>query len=186
MAGITFVCFLSEQPRKRIGIKIRSIRSILKELTEASRQSSCKNYKKLRTNFRINLKNIKLHKVLYINILKLTISGYSYTILRMQCISKTIDQTNAVAEAVDAGFCNLNFTGDAEKEIQKYIKSYYERLSPRQIMNVDEASDYMRISTRKMRDLQLRGEVKHTLVDSRIIFRREDLDRYAEKNSVFN
>ena len=104
----------------------------------------------------------------------------------MQCISKTIDQTNAVAEVIDAGFCNLNFTGDAEKEIQKYIKSYYERLSPRQIMNVDEAADYMRISTRKMRDLQLRGEVKHTLVDSRIIFRREDLDRYAEKNSVFN
>jgi len=104
----------------------------------------------------------------------------------MQCISKTINQINAVAEVIDTGFCNLNFTGDAKKEIQKYIKSYFERLSPRYIMNVDEAADYLRISTRKMRDLQLRGEVKHTLVDSRIIFRREDLDRYAEKNSVFN
>ena len=104
----------------------------------------------------------------------------------MEYIIKAEDKTNAVTEGVGTGLYNLNFTVDAEKEIQEYIKKHFERLSPRQIMNVDEAADYMRISTRKMRELQLRGEVKHTLVDSRIIFRREDLDRYAEKNSVFN
>jgi excisionase family DNA binding protein len=53
-------------------------------------------------------------------------------------------------------------------------------------MKVEEAADYLRISTRKMRHLQSIGEVKHSLVGTRIIFRREDLDRYAEKNSVFN
>lgn len=107
-------------------------------------------------------------------------------LLCMESIIKPVDKTNAVAEVVGTGLCNLNFTVDAEKEIQEYIKNHFERLSPRYIMNVEEAADYLRISTRKMRDLQLRGEVKHTLVDSRIIFRREDLDRYAEKNSVFN
>ena len=104
----------------------------------------------------------------------------------MQGIIKPLDQKNAVAEVVSTGICNLNFTGDVEKEIQKYIKSYFERLSPRYIMNVGEAADYLRISPRKMRDLQLKGEVKHSTVDSRIIFRREDLNRYAEKNSVLN
>ena len=107
-------------------------------------------------------------------------------IVNMQYSYKTIDKTNAVTELIGAGFCNLSFTSDTEKEVQKYIKSHLERLSPRSIMNVEEAADYLRISTRKMRDLQLRGEVKHTLVGSRIIFRRDDLDRYAEKNSVYN
>ena len=105
-------------------------------------------------------------------------------IMNMPYPYKTIDKTNAVTDLIDAGFCNLSFTSDTEKEVRKYIKSHLERLSPRSIMNVEEAADYLRISTRKMRDLQLRGEVKHTLVGSRIIFRREDLDRYAEKNSV--
>ena len=109
-----------------------------------------------------------------------------HIIVNMYYSYKTIDKTNAVTELIGTGFCNLSFTSDAENEVQKYIKSHLERLSPRCIMNVEEAADYLRISTRKMRDLQLRGEVKHTLVGSRIIFRRDDLDRYAEKNSVYN
>ena len=104
----------------------------------------------------------------------------------MESITKTVDKTSAVAEVVGTGLCNLNFRADGEKEIIECIKNHFERLSPRYIMDVEEAADYLRISTRKMRDLQLRGEVKHSLVDSRIIFRREDLHRYAEKNSVFN
>ncbi len=111
---------------------------------------------------------------------------FVHSIVSMQYSHKIIDKTNAVAELVGTGFYNLSFSSDAENELQKHIKSHLERLSPRNIMNTVEASDYLRISTRKMRDLQLRGEVKHTLVGSRIIFRRDDLDRYAEKNSVYN
>ena len=58
------------------------------------------------------------------------------------------------------------------------------RSNPPANMSVKEASFYLGVSERKLRDSIARGDVRHVRFGSRIILRKQDLDLFLEGRLV--
>ena len=52
------------------------------------------------------------------------------------------------------------------------------------LLTVREAADYLRISERTLFSLREAGAIRATCINRRVLYRREELQRYIEQNTV--
>jgi excisionase family DNA binding protein len=66
------------------------------------------------------------------------------------------------------------------EDVSHSLNNYNIRSNPPTNMSVKEASFYLGISERKLRESIARHDVKHVRFGSRIILRKQDLDSFIE------
>jgi excisionase family DNA binding protein len=75
----------------------------------------------------------------------------------------------------DVGVCDQEQNSDAVSSSSEILPGY------RTYLDVDEAADYLRLSTSKLYKLTRAKELAHRKHGGRVVFHRRDLDEYSDR-----
>lgn len=72
---------------------------------------------------------------------------------------------------------------EVREEVQALREELREQPSDSQLLTREEAADYLRISVRTLDDMEEAGEIQAVRIRGRVLYHRETLDAYIQRQS---
>ena len=70
--------------------------------------------------------------------------------------------------------------------VYQVLEEFQNKKKPRENLNKKEAADYLRISIPTLDRRVKEGKIKSSKLDGRVVFKKQELDRYRDSNSSSN